>query len=604
VAIDSASDCTMVVVLVLINGLVFWRWMNPLAIFLRSDANYYTATEMHNRWPYLWFSANSPGGNMVFNLWTSWQRMAQYVLGTMGFDAGAFLRIVYFLPVIFSTAIVFLVQRSLRQPKIASSLGALFFLFNTYYLSLIKVGHFDLMVAGILLWPAVLFFLRCLHRPTLAHGIIYSVCVLGLFSFSPHIGYMLVILSGCLLLANIQQIFRYEVGRIALLGVIPVNLLGLFAQAWAPLFFAKNLGSNDILQRALVYQENFSLLRAFAVHHPFWDGGSDWFVVKVVPPIGFALPLVLLAGAILSKRKPKYSFAFLALLLVGLFFAKMTDQPAGFVYSYLFNHLPGFSAFREASKFYVLIIIGYVGLFYTALRASGRLWKGMVIGAACTMVVVFAWPVFNGSMAGMYIPVTKPQYADRAERVFASLAGQVGYYRVLSIPAEDKWLPTGIGYTKTDLNAIMEQKWRQIPFPRDSKNAPYVGVLTQPFSEYLLRVFGFRYLVISKDNPDIRSIKDFSIYFNKTRDFYVGFLNRIEYLQKQEFGIPELDIYQVQNPYPNIFSFARPSVLGQELNLFERFSDIQTILGSDPMVLDQRLVQKTVLGSLQKIDDR
>lgn len=50
---------------------------------------------------------------------------------------------------------------------------------------------------------------------------------------------------------------------------------------------------------------------------------------------------------------------FAVLALLGIFLSKQVAPPGGFVYKLLFDHFPGFSAFREASKFYVLIAMSY-----------------------------------------------------------------------------------------------------------------------------------------------------------------------------------------------------------------------------------------------------
>lgn len=50
-------------------------------------------------------------------------------------------------------------------------------------------------------------------------------------------------------------------------------------------------------------------------------------------------------------------FALLALL--GVFLSKQVAPPGGVIYKILFEYFPGFSAFREASKFFVLIAMSY-----------------------------------------------------------------------------------------------------------------------------------------------------------------------------------------------------------------------------------------------------
>lgn len=51
---------------------------------------------------------------------------------------------------------------------------------------------------------------------------------------------------------------------------------------------------------------------------------------------------------------------FFALLsVIGILLGKQVSEPWGNLYYFLYDHLPGFNAFREASKFYILVVLGY-----------------------------------------------------------------------------------------------------------------------------------------------------------------------------------------------------------------------------------------------------
>jgi hypothetical protein len=55
-----------------------------------------------------------------------------------------------------------------------------------------------------------------------------------------------------------------------------------------------------------------------------------------------------------------WTVLFFALLFVlGIFVSKHVSEPFGNLYYFLYDRLPGFNAFREASKFYILVVLGY-----------------------------------------------------------------------------------------------------------------------------------------------------------------------------------------------------------------------------------------------------
>jgi len=58
-------------------------------------------------------------------------------------------------------------------------------------------------------------------------------------------------------------------------------------------------------------------------------------------------------------RKNKDVVFFGVVALIGILLSKQVDDPFPGLYPWLFKNVPGFNAFREASKFYFLIALGY-----------------------------------------------------------------------------------------------------------------------------------------------------------------------------------------------------------------------------------------------------
>ena len=60
-----------------------------------------------------------------------------------------------------------------------------------------------------------------------------------------------------------------------------------------------------------------------------------------------------------ENRRRRYILFFAGVAVVGILLSKQTSQPFDSLYYWLYDNMPGFNAFREASKFYVLIALGY-----------------------------------------------------------------------------------------------------------------------------------------------------------------------------------------------------------------------------------------------------
>ncbi len=80
-----------------------------------------------------------------------------------------------------------------------------------------------------------------------------------------------------------------------------------------------------------------------------------------------------------SESQNRYILFFALLGLLGAFLAKGANPPFGGVYIWLFDHVPGFVMFRDASKFYAMTAISYSVLIpFTIGMVSKRLYESRI----------------------------------------------------------------------------------------------------------------------------------------------------------------------------------------------------------------------------------
>lgn len=123
---------------------------------------------------------------------------------------------------------------------------------------------------------------------------------------------------------------------------------------WVPLL--KNptiLGTQfqEATSSAVKYLSFASFSNAISFTHPNWPE-NIFGKVYFQRPEFLIIPIIAFA----TFRINKY---FALLVLVGAFLAKGTNEPFGGIYLWLFNNIPGFSLFRDPTKFYLLIALGY-----------------------------------------------------------------------------------------------------------------------------------------------------------------------------------------------------------------------------------------------------
>ena len=101
--------------------------------------------------------------------------------------------------------------------------------------------------------------------------------------------------------------------------------------------------------------------------HPDWTGSIPT-VFGDNTPLYFltVFPIVVFSVFVFKNSKVdnhRETLFFLILAVLGIFLLKMNNPPLEGSYTYLFYRIPFFSAFRESSKFNILIVFSYSILF-------------------------------------------------------------------------------------------------------------------------------------------------------------------------------------------------------------------------------------------------
>jgi len=110
--------------------------------------------------------------------------------------------------------------------------------------------------------------------------------------------------------------------------------------------------------------------------HPNWPENLFGKVYFLQPEFLVIPLLAFLSLLFLKKTKNKQHILFFALLtLIGAFFAKGVQDPFGGIFNWLFLHVPGFVMFRDPTKFYLFIALGYTILIPSFLDNFSLLFK-------------------------------------------------------------------------------------------------------------------------------------------------------------------------------------------------------------------------------------
>lgn len=187
---------------------------------------------------------------------------------------------------------------------------------------------------------------------------------------------------------------------------------------------------------------------ALFLNHPFWTGAVPTAFEPVdVERVAVLYPLIGVAAVLLAPRDYRARAAWAAgLVLVGSLLVKGENPPWREFYGWTFDHVPGMQLFRDMSKFYVLVALGYALLAGMLLEWAMR--EARISGAAAARFLapvascVIALPVFvtlhpalTQRLGGATRPVAVPSAAERVE---ARLRADRDFSRVVWVPG----LPT------------------------------------------------------------------------------------------------------------------------------------------------------------------
>ncbi|MCL5019299.1 MAG: hypothetical protein M1426_02325 [Patescibacteria group bacterium] len=179
-----------------------------------------------------------------------------------------------------------------------------------------------------------------------------------------------------------------------------------------------------------------SLQNSLLLEQPHWPQNVFGRINNPKPEFIF-IPLLVFSGLILVRKNQIAGFWFL-IAVISTFLSKGSNEPFPQVYSFLFTYLPGFSFFRDPTKFFFLIALSYSILVAFSVQALSKRRIALIL-----LVIYFlflARPIYLGQMSGM---ISAPKLQKEFEELGAILKNN-GSGRVFWIPSK-----APLGYVDT-----------------------------------------------------------------------------------------------------------------------------------------------------------
>lgn len=468
-------------------------------------------------------------------------------------------RIVWWLPFfIFSFASSnFLIKKIFPENKFWY-LAPFVFLFNTYVFMMVGGGQIGGLGLAYSIAPFVLYsFIRTINSlesgsKNLKFSLLSGLLFAAQMMFDLRIAYVTIAAAMLYLVFSIWHLVsKRKVQNILALFIysliIPLFITGLLHAFWIipTLLFHVNtieqLGNAFNSQDAVTFFSFAKFENTISLLHPNWPEnifGKTYFM----KPEFLLLPILAFSSLLfIGKKSSKYILFFCLLGLVGAFLAKGANDPFGFIYLWMFDHVPGFVMFRDPTKWYVLIAISYSVLIpfslwkisEQVLSKHKKVISYFVIILTILYFLFLIRPVFLGELGGTFKTTAMPgEY--RQLKNFLSEENDV--FRTLWIPRRQRFVFHSSAIPAVDSENLF----------RVSSASAVINVLKNSETERLVQEAGIRYVILPDDQQKELFLKN-GKYDLKLYEQFVKELDKTSWLKKsQQFG--KIIVYEVIFP--------------------------------------------------------
>ena len=558
----------------LISFVVYFRWL-PFSIFRNADFGFYYADFLKDFLkPSVWYGNYEIGGVNI-SLWRLPVFFLSGLFGLSGFNSNIADKFLVFLPIIIILPLSsFLLVRKITRSDIGGFIGSLVFSYNTYFLAINTVGHEYLTVAAGLAVLSLYFFIKTLETKKKFYATITGLFFFLSSAYDLRMSYIIVWLTIFYFLFfgnlsfNLKKIFRS-----LKLITLPILICLLLSSFWIlPLFNVGSLSQNEYLNRGLFGNGFWNLSNSITLFHPFWNGQiPQWFIINKVPLYFWLIPVFAVLGLITNfKNKQVLFFGFVFIL--GIFLGKQSEFPFQNIYSWLFDNLIGFKAFREASKFYFVTAIGYsvlIGAFSTKLwqlrlnnKYSNYL-KSCLLFIIALIFIFNTKPIITGEISTMFVPRYIPEDYLKFNEFIVK---QPEYFRTLWVPISRYWSNVNLQHPSINYDSIFSTFWQKYLINnsvKDSNKNKLIPLFYSVNFSQLLNLTSIKYIGVPLEED--HKFEDIFLNYGGNRQQYIDNLNKVKFLKRVNVGARELIVYENKGYRPHIYKTIEKETIYKEI---------------------------------------
>lgn len=440
-----------IIVLLIFSFIVHWQWFFTLGALSHGDfqLDYLNRSREFFALPTAWESVRLFGfPNLGLTFWN-----LLFFVGTFaqfGFSPELIERLVTLWPIgILSSVSMYILAYYVLRSRVAAFFASLIYAYTPFFL-IAQTGNITASAAqsiGPLLFT---FLLLMVEKKKFLYMIlaVITAYVMGLYEFRYLYMELWIFLIYLVYYVGITVQPKNRVESLKHIGIVVFfwGVAFVFINAYW-LFGLLNSGaiiSNEVFSRGLTGFQFVDIAKTLAFFPYLWTGGDfRAFVVQPIPYYFWIYPILAFLGLLYSPKNKKIIF-FAVIGLIGVFLAKHINPPLPTVYLWLFDHLPGFNAFRESTKFYFVIQIAYsilIGAFITYLLTFSKnkivkLFTYVLLGILVVLTFIYTKPFITGEIKTLFAPKIIPsEYKELTKFIM----NDKYFYRTVVVPVAQRF---------------------------------------------------------------------------------------------------------------------------------------------------------------------
>ena len=473
------------------------------------------------------------------------------IIGNLGFSYDVATKITFFIPIaILGFISPYILFKKIFQDNFIAFTAALFYGTTTPFL-IRQIGHLPIAFVYALTPLILYFFILSLNK----NKSIYWLFFISLFSIALYYELritleVLLILTIYFLIFHIGEIKKY-LKNLIIFGVV---LIGFNSFWLLPLFFGDNLNSIAIFKnRSLFGNWLFDLVHSFTLYENSWTGSypNMEFIKQPVKWYFWIVPIFISISLFSKNKNTKKSILFFWIIsLIGILLTKQSSLPFPALYGWLYDNIPLFGLFREASKFFLLTSLGYSALLGYSLILlkdfSIQIKKSLFL--IMSLIIIFlslynTKPLLTKEIRTLFIPKYIPNDYSIVNKF---ISNQPDYFRTLWVPTSSRWGFFIDNHPSISAVGVVEY-WSKIINSGFLESLP---IFKYSFSNQLIDLAAVKYVFIPLQ--DRLNDDNFFIFYGK-RQLFINDLNKLNYLKKINIGTKEIIIYENKDYRPHIY---------------------------------------------------